>query len=490
MADWKIPGMAVAIEQNDSILFCKGFGVKELHGAGDTGFVDEHTLFQIGSVSKSFTAALVAQLVDEGKISWEDTVKNILPDFEMYDPWVTANMQVKDIMTHRFGLKEQIGTYIPNLGYDRDDIYEMLRLIPPAYSFRGDFQYSNIAFEIAARIIERETGESWEKNVHERIFDRLGMHDSKVGGREFAATEDLATPHDWGFRGDSIYVVPEYGPEQALWWLTQIEPAGGVCCSVTDLLKWAEFHLHGGKAPAVACPDSLCPTDSVSVISGKQMKYLHKGQTIASQGDDRILLYAQGWYVEQTSEGRVYYHTGTTWGFTTLCFFMPQLDLAGAVLVDSETSSKPRFSIMRRTIDLFSDRPDEDYSGKWLAEWYSDNRIADTTASVTNAAAAGRSDSTLVIPAAELDTITGNYANTPLFGNASVTVENGTPYITIGKQGWKHPMKYVKQDSYTFRSDGHEFGIEFKTVPTNGKAYSFSIDWGYGEPFPDWVRSK
>lgn len=509
MEEWKIPGMGVALSKGGKTLFCKGFGVKELKGVGeygdkadriytvsasnhslgdDTGgsrsdSVDAHTLFQVGSTSKSFTSALVAQLVDEGKISWEDTVKNILPDFEMYDRWVTENLQVKDIMTHRSGLSGQWGTYIPNLGYTRDDIYQMLKLMPPGYSFRGDFQYSNIAFEIAGQIIEKVTGKSWEDNVHERIFDRLGMEDSRVGGREFAAADNAAVPHDWGFRGDSIYVVPEYGPEQALWWLTQIEPAGGVCCSISDLLKWAEFHLHNGKVPAAS--------DSVQVISERQMDYLHRGQSIVSQTDDKIQLYAQGWYVEQTSGGRVYYHTGTTWGFTTLCFFVPRLDLAGAVLVDSETSSNPRFAMMRRAVDLLSGRPAEDYSGEWLVDWYAGNReeVAKAAEKAKEAA-----DDAAVIPASELAAISGDYTNTPLFGNASVKVDHGTPFITVGKQGWTHPMTREKAFSYTFRSDGHEFGIVFHTAEeapeTEPSAVSFSIDWGYGEPFPDWIRAE
>lgn len=500
MAEWKIPGMAVAMEKDGKVLFCNGFGVKELQGAvpfGDKAdmiyppcpnpdkgiFVDEHTLFQIGSTSKSFTGALMAELVDEGKVSWEDTVKNILPDFEMYDPWVTANMQVKDIMTHRFGIAEQAGTYIPNLGYDRNDIYRMFKYLKPAYSFRGDFQYSNIAFEIGARIIEKVTGKSWEENVQERIFDKIGMSDSRTGGRAFAAAANAAVPHDWGFRGDSMYVVPEYGPEQALWWLTQVNPEGGVNCSVTDLLKWAEFHMNGGRTPD---PDGQ-PGDSVQVISARQMNYLHKGQTIAAQTDDRLLLYAQGWYVEQTSKGRVYYHTGTTWGFTTLCFFIPQMKLAGAILVDAETSSNPRFAIMRRAIDIFSGRPAEDYSSEWLAEWYSDRRAEAARKAEANAKLSAVDS----VPAPEPspESICGKYTNDPLFGDAEVSVEKGRAFITIGKQGWKHPLKHEKGSEYSFRSDGHEFRIKFSIDSGTGEAAAFHIEWGYQEPFPDWTRN-
>ena len=166
--DWKIPGMSLSIVKDGKLIFAEGFGFKEM---GKQAKVDASTVYQIGSVSKSFTATIMASLVDEGKMKWDDTVKNILPDFEMYDKWVTENIQVKDIMTHRTGLKGQMGTYIPNMGYEREDIYKMLKLMKPAYSFRGSYEYNNITFIIAEKIIEKVTGKSWEQNIQERVFD-------------------------------------------------------------------------------------------------------------------------------------------------------------------------------------------------------------------------------------------------------------------------------------------------------------------------------
>ncbi|NMB37004.1 MAG: serine hydrolase, partial [Bacteroidales bacterium] len=127
--DWQIPGMGVTIFKDGELLLCKGFGVKNLDNPQDS--VDIHTLFQIGSVTKSFTAYLLATLVEEGLISWEDRVKHILPDFKMHDPWVTEHIQVKDLTSHKTGIGGQVGTYIPNLGYDRDDVYTMMGLLKP-----------------------------------------------------------------------------------------------------------------------------------------------------------------------------------------------------------------------------------------------------------------------------------------------------------------------------------------------------------------------
>ncbi|MCL2502962.1 MAG: beta-lactamase family protein, partial [Bacteroidales bacterium] len=191
--EWQIPGMALSIVKDDQIIYAKGFGEKEL-GKGQP--VDEHTAFQIGSVSKSFTAMLMAMLVDEEKVDWDDPVKKHLPDFEMHDPWVSDNLLVKDIMIHRTGIPGQSGTYIPCLGYDQDDIYNMFKLIKPSTSLRTSYDYNNITFIIASKIIEKYMGKSWEECVKERIFIPLGMTKSSLNEQGFTSSANVTVPHD------------------------------------------------------------------------------------------------------------------------------------------------------------------------------------------------------------------------------------------------------------------------------------------------------
>lgn len=475
-SDWKIPGMGVTLMKDGKILLMKGYGVKD-YATGEK--VDKSTLFQIGSVSKSFTSALIASLVDEGLLHWEDTVKNILPDFEMYDPWVSENMQIKDLTSHRTGLKEQAGTYIPNMGYDRDDIYRMLKLMKPVYTFRGDYQYNNITFIPAAKIIEKVTGKSWEDNVRERIFEPLGMTHSTLNGEGFSEvmkTGGAALPYEFVRNGKQMQVNPLYGDEQALWWLTVIGPAGSVCCTPEDLLKWAEFHLNNGKV------------GDKQVISEKQMNYLHRGVTITSQNGSRTNLYGHSWFIEQTCKCRIYYHTGTTWGMTTLCFFVPELNVCGTVQVNSEAPSEPRHAIMRRALDMFMGYPDYDYNKEYLDDWYA---TAAKRAERDSAAAAER----VVEPAPELRKIAGKYGKEAPFGDASVTLENDKPFITIGPKGWKRELKHVNGNKYNFRMDGWGFDITFLfeegTAGSSMKsAYGFEIAWGEGEEkdFGIWRR--
>lgn len=541
---WQLPGMAVAISVNDSVVLCKGYGVKELAPADGVGFrglrashevasggvkavanipgepIDSKTLFQIGSVSKSFTATVMGQLVDEGLVKWDDTVKNILPDFKMYDPWVTQNAQVKDIMTHRLGLAEQAGTYFPNLGYDRDDIYKMIGLVKPAYSFRGDYQYNNITFVIAEKIIEKVTGKSWEQNVKERIFIPAGMKSSGLNAEGYSSATNVATPHDYSFtqpqrvaamfdtyvpyssEEPQIVTLPLYGDEQALYWLTGVGPAGSVSSNVEDMIRYAMMHLNNGFI--------VDGKDTTKVMSEKAMRYIHKGQTITSQADNRTTLYANCWFVEQNNKYRLYFHTGTTWGMTALCFFVPQYKLCGVVLVNSEAGSNPRYAIMNRAIDLVSGAPYDDYNTRYFNSWI-DGRKKDFAESnaklekeqkemiaINNPKGKkikkGKKDATPLFvqqfnPTTDGAKFVGKYVKDELFGNAEITLENGELYISIGKNGYKNILKHIKDNRFEFRSDGHGFPVNF-TMDENGCVKELVVEFNYGEEkdFGPWVK--
>lgn len=510
---WQLPGLAVAFYVDGNIILSKGYGVKELKTPDGIGYkgslekstkittggvrgvvnekgalIDENTVFQIGSVSKSFTAAVMATLVDEGKLKWEDTVKNILPDFRMYDQWVTDNMQIKDIMTHHTGLAEQAGTYFPNLGYSRDDIYKMIALMKPVYSFRGDYQYNNITFVIAQKIIEKITGKSWEENVKERIFNPLGMNSSSMNAQGFANSVNVATPHDYSYNG-KITTLPLYGDEQALFWLTGVGPAGSVNSSVNDMIKYARMQMNNGYI--VNKEEQTGKNDTIRVISEKNARYLHKGQTITSQNDNRTTLYGHCWFVEQNNRYRLYFHTGTTWGMTALCFYVPELKASGVILVNSESGSSPRYAIMRRFIDLVMGAPADIYSGEykdynkeyfeeWLtnakSEWEKDQKTKQSAPAVAKAP--------------DLSTLTGSYVKDELFGSAKVTMEKDGLYITIGKQGFKNKLSHVDGNKFEFRSDGHGFPIIFNFETKDKRASGFTIKFGYGEEkdFGGWVR--
>lgn len=467
-SDWNIPGMSMSIMKDGELIYAKGFGVREM--GGNTP-VDENTLYHVGSISKSFTAAVMASLVDEGLVSWDDTVKNILPDFQWYDKWVEENMQIKDLMTHKTGLQGQQGTYIPNAGYDRDDVYHMLKLLKPAHSFRAVYDYNNMTFLIAEKIIEKKTGKSWEENLKERILEPLGMTSTCLNGEGYLEAGDKASiAHEFYYVKDSMHVAPLYGDERALFWQTVIGPAGSVCSNVLDMAKYAQFHLDMGKV------------GERQVISEKNMNYLHKGQTIVAQSDNMIRLYGHCWYVEQNDKYRLYFHTGTTWGFTAICAYVPQIDLGLVILVNSEAPSSPRYAIMRRTIDLFmGDTVLKDYNEEYLADWWKGERADYEKTQAANAA-------NEILPAMENKLFVGRYQKDELFSDVVVTEEDGKLYIAVGKQGWKRELKHVSGLEYNFRSDGWGFPVTFGLNKKGTKAVSLSIDFGEDENFSPWTR--
>src|SRR5713226_9029860 len=163
-----VPGLSVAIVKDGKVVVAKGYGVRKL---GDAAPVDENTLFGIGSNTKAFTTAALATLVDEGKISWDDKVYERLPGFEMYDPYVSHEMTIRDLLTHRsgMGLGEGDLLFWPHTTFTREEIIYKLRFMKPASSFRSKFAYDNLLYIAAGQIIPAVTGKTWEQYITERI---------------------------------------------------------------------------------------------------------------------------------------------------------------------------------------------------------------------------------------------------------------------------------------------------------------------------------
>src|SRR5215471_5445700 len=191
LKDWEVPGVGVAIVKNDKVVLAKGYGVRKL---GDPAPVNERTLFAIGSSTKAFTAAALALLVDEGKIKWDDPVVKHLPGFQLYDPYVTRELTVRDLLCHRSGLERGDALWF-GTNYDRGEILRRVRYLKPSWSFRSTFGYQNIMFLAAGQIVQAVTGISWDDFVKQRIFAPLGMSSSVTSTLPLRNLDNVATPH-------------------------------------------------------------------------------------------------------------------------------------------------------------------------------------------------------------------------------------------------------------------------------------------------------
>ena len=233
MSDWESPGLAVAIVNDDSIICAKGYGIREL---GKPQKVDEHTFFAVGSQTKSFTAAALAILVDEGKLTWDDPVTKFLPQFTLSDPWITKALTIRDCLTHRSGFEPLIMPWILT-NHTRDEYLHRYHHARSIHGFRNTFNYNNIMFLLAGQIIPAVTSKSWDEFVKERIFKPLQMKTSNTSITEFSSEANCASPHE---------IID--GKIQPIPWrnVDNIGPAGSINSNVMEMAQWLRMQLGKG----------------------------------------------------------------------------------------------------------------------------------------------------------------------------------------------------------------------------------------------------
>src|SRR5919106_2199295 len=252
---WKVPGVAVAIVRNDSVILAKGYGVKDI---AKPDRVTERTMFAIGSSSKAFTAAGIALLVDEKKVAWDDPAERHLSGFHLFDPYASRELTIRDILSHRSGLaRGDMLWYGTEL--DRDEILRRTRFLEPSWSFRSQFGYQNLMYLAAGQLTARVANMSWDDFIERRLFQPLGMSESNTTIRELSSMRDVATPHTE--IEDTVRVVPWRN-------IDNIAPAGSINSHVTDMAQWVRLQLAKGKY------------GGKQIISEKQMEEMHTPHTV------------------------------------------------------------------------------------------------------------------------------------------------------------------------------------------------------------------
>lgn len=312
MKEWQIPGMAIAIVKDDEVVYAKGFGQKRL---GSDEAVDEHTLFGIASVSKNITAAALAVLVDEGKLRWDDRIVDIIPWFQLKDPWVTREVRVVDVLTHQVGLGRILGNRLQFMtASSRDEIIRQVRYMDLEKPFRSSYVYSNMMYAVAGQLIEYIEGITWDEFLKNRLFPAAGMATANTSILDFQEGDNVAWPHQ-EIDGE-VAAIPRRNWDNA-------GPAGGINASVTDVAQWMRMQLgepgmYNGKM----------------VISSEQMQQIHKPHVLRGQSDayGATAAYGLGWNITDYEGQRVLSHGGATDGFNTAAYMVPQLNL-GIVVV-------------------------------------------------------------------------------------------------------------------------------------------------------------
>lgn len=415
-----VPGMAVAIVEDGKTVFAHGFGVRRLGGSEP---VDADTIFFTGSTGKAFTTAALATLVDAGRIGWDDKVADRLPGFQMYDPWVTREMTIRDLLVHRSGLGLGAGDllFVPRTNLSRAESVRRLRYIKPATSFRSGYAYDNVLYMVAGQLIEAVTGQTWEDYTREHVLRAIGMTRSTTDSNSRLAQADRAYPH-----ARTSQRVRGLGPLQLLNERDQLgenaAPAGsGMAVSANDMGKWLVVQLaHGKKAdgtrlfseaahnelwrPVVIQPTSTPPPE----LKGTQ---------------PLIDTYALGWDVMEYHGAQIVSHGGAVLGSQATVVLIPEKNVGFAININSEDGEILR-GLMFELIDHYLGFPANGWPEKYSA--YKQARLA----AAAKAVDAVRATPAKVGPSLSLDRYAGTYTD-PWYGNIEVTTRNGALAINF-----------------------------------------------------------
>jgi len=470
--DWKVPGMAVAVVQGDSLVFAKGYGVTEI---GKSAPANEHTRFAIGSTTKAMTVAALAMLVDEGKLKWDDRVIDYFPDFQLYDSYATRELTVRDLLTHRTGLPStDLLWAFPENQYTTAEMMHRMRYVQPISSFRSHWEYQNNMYGIAGALVARISGMPWDKFIQTRIFDPLGMTESIPLVAEIGGKPNVATPH--GLVHDTVKVIPVRTTDA-------IAPAGSVWSSVSDMSKWMRFILDSGRVGT----RRLIQPATFREIMAPQMRAPMEEYPALTLAQPHFFSYALGWFVQDYQGDVVWMHTGSIDGMCAIIGLEPGRHI-GVYVLENLDHAELRHALMYKVFDMYRAQPraaTRDWSGDLKAHFDSLRaaRRAAAVADTTSKAKAGGAQ-----PSLPLERYAGTYVDST-YGTMQVTLANGAlraKFVNYDIGALKHTVyesfSSVRDDplngisELTFIPDGNgkvssvqAFGVTFNRATSGSK---------------------
>ncbi len=456
MRTFNVPGMAIAIVKDGKVVAARGFGVRKL---GAPAPVDAGTLFEVASNSKAFTAVALAMLVDEGKLAWDDPVTKHLPDFQMFDAYVTHEMTVRDLLTHRSGLGLGAGDLLwwPTTTFSADEIIEKLRYIRPATSFRNSYAYDNLLYIAAGKIVASKAGKSWGEAVRERILVPVGMRTTTTSLAENASVANQSSPH--ANIDDRIAVVkPMPAPNGA--------GAVGINTNADDIARWMMVLLDAGKLPAGGADGK-----EQRLFSQARSSELWTAQTPIAIAEPKPALaatrpnfraYGLGFELKDYRGVKLATHGGALQGFYSQVTLVPQAKLGIAIFTNAE-SSPAMTALQYRILDQYLDFAPTDWIGRYgdIAREAHDKELARLQSEAGKRVAKSQ-------PSLALAAYDGDYADA-WYGK-----------VTIAAEGGKHIMRFSRTPDLngTLEHFQHDtFIVRWKERNFNADAYvTFSLN--------------
>ncbi len=401
----RVPGLAYEVVQGDQVVLARALGVRRLGGEP----VTTDTVFEIASTTKAFTASMLAMLVEEGKLTWDDRVVDRLPSFAMHDPWVTRELRVADLVCQRSGMPAYSLDNMPFLGFDREAYTRAVRFVAPVASFRSTYAYQNNLWIVAGELIERLTGLTYEDNLDRRIFGPLGMASSTANPEVVAAMPDTASGHIWQADGTLALQPADFPYRNAI---NICAAAGGIRSTVTDLARWLRLHINLGEV------------DGTRLLEATSVAYLHApkslivdGSTPSVNGD--VLSYASGWLFMTVGRHPVVWHNGGAPGMHSIVGFIPEAGVGLVMLTNEPNNQIPEAALGKLAALVLAPSP------------ASASALAVMSRRDTPGQAAGRAEVVPMGPPLPLERYVGSYTN-PAYGVFEVRVEDGRLEMVFG----------------------------------------------------------
>ena len=442
-----VPGAAIAVVYKDQVVYARGFGVRE---AGKSDPVDADTVFQLASVSKPLGSTVIAGLVSDRVVKWDDRIIDHDPGFRMHDPSVTAAVTIRDMYSHRSGLPDHAGDLLEDMGYGRAEVLKRLRFIPTKNNFRSHYAYTNFGMTEGAIAAANGAGISWEDLSQERLYKRLGMTSTSSRLSEFLARTNRARGHVLlGGKWVSKY---QREPDAQ-------SPAGGASSSVSDMARWMRLHLHNGTfegAPVVS-PEALAETYRPHMVSDHEIK----------SASELYSFYGLGWGVRTDELGRVVLsHSGAfALGAGTAVQLLPSEQLGVIVLTNAQPVGLAE-ALGLSFVDLAT-------SGKVQRDWlafirpYFEAMAKEDYSPIDYSKAPSSRSSAL-----PNNVYAGTYAN-DLYGHLEVVVENGKLAMKQGPHKLAYPLSHYDHDTFYYETAGENAvglsGVTF-IIEGDGKA--------------------
>jgi len=450
--EWQVPGLAVVVVKNGNVLLSKGYGVREL---GTTNNVDSKTLFACASTTKAMTAVCMGILVDEGKVSWNDPVVKHLPEFQLYDPFVTREIKIRDLFLHDSGVGNADFLW-GIMDISSDEVLRKMREVKPSYSLRSSFIYQNIFYLAAGKVIEKISGKPWNIFMRERIFQPLGMT------RTFPLFADVndanqTAPH---YKIDGKITVIKHTKAD------QIGPAGSVWSCVDDMGKWMRVMIDSSKYSG----GRLLTTGTWNEMFKPQVLVpADQFYPTATLTKPNWTTYGLGWFQHDYKGKKVNFHTGSLAGAVAIHAQLPDEKL-GIYVFANYDHAEIRHALVYKTFDHFALGGARDWSAEFLKlygniEAGGEKQEKDFEAKrVLNTK-----------PSLALTDYTGTYTD-PLYGTVVITLEGDQLVVEANKfvkaklshwhydtfRGWYDKRWYGKSNmSFVIGSDGKIASVSF-----------------------------